>query len=175
MFLGRGAPGKLRLLPDGRVMSNRALSKIRVRDQGWRYGVEQLQRAGAGPLAGDEPAAWLTKWLPRVTRPLYHPGNFKYAFPLDRAARRALPRSRPYPKVRAPFQSSFAVCGGSSPAIAAMGVPNEWWHQWVASSASEALIWLNTCNVASSFSAAGDSPRPARRSTCRSVVFSDSD
>ena len=111
VFLGRGAPGKLRLLPDGRVMSNRALSKIRARDQGWRYAVEQLERAGAAPLADHEPVAWLTKWLPRVTRQLYHPGNFKYAFPLDRAARRALPSSRPYPKVRAPFQYSFVVSG----------------------------------------------------------------
>jgi len=105
VFLGRGSPGTLRLLPDGRVLSNRALSKIRVRDQGWRYGVELLERAGAAPLAANDNAAdWLATWLPRLTRPLSHPGNLKYAFPLERAARRALPPSLPYPKVRAPFQ-----------------------------------------------------------------------
>ncbi|HVV49886.1 MAG TPA: hypothetical protein VHO06_09520 [Polyangia bacterium] len=105
VFLGRGARGTLRLLPDGRVLSNRSISKIRSRDRGWRYAAELLERAGAAPLApNDNAAAWLAMWLPRLTRPLTHPGNLKYAFPLDRAARRALPPSLPYPKVRAPFQ-----------------------------------------------------------------------
>ena len=63
---------------------------------------------GAPPLGElDDSRAWLRIWLPRVARPLRHPGCHRYIWPLDRATRLALPdhlRERrvevsPYPKV----------------------------------------------------------------------------
>ena len=47
VFLGRGSPGTLRLLPDGRVLSKRALSKIRSRDRQlalWRGAAREAGR-----------------------------------------------------------------------------------------------------------------------------------
>lgn len=106
-YLGRGTARTLRLLPDGTVLSDRAVQKIRSGERGWRYAAAILARFGASPLAveSDEQVrvAWLKVWLERITRPLRHPGNHKYAWPLDRRAKRTLwaePRlfSLPYPK-----------------------------------------------------------------------------
>lgn len=106
VLLGRGARQLLRLLPDGRVFSPRAASKIRNLERGWRYCVADLEEHGAAPYQGGEDAAaaraWLAEQLPRVTRPLRHPGNFKYAWGLERRARRGLPASLPYPKAGRP-------------------------------------------------------------------------
>jgi hypothetical protein len=99
VYLGQGKRATLKLLPDGRVFSARAISKIRAQERGWRYAAAQLEAFGAEPLTGD-PAAWLGEWLPRLTRTVRHPGNHRYAFPLWRPARRALPASLPYPKLR---------------------------------------------------------------------------
>lgn len=103
VYLGQRRAGTLRLLPDGTVFSARAISKIRHRERGWRYAVEQLVAAGAEAPAQTTTtalAAWLPRALDAVTRPAKHPGNHKYAIPLDRATRRALPASLPYPRVR---------------------------------------------------------------------------
>src|SRR5581483_2138454 len=99
IYLGRGDARCLRLLPDGRVFSHRAEQKIRHFEQGWRYAAAELVRHGARPLCvKDNPEAWLSRWLPALTRPLRHPGNHKYAWPLDRHLRKILPRGRPFPK-----------------------------------------------------------------------------
>jgi hypothetical protein len=107
-YLGRGTPRTLRLLPDGRVLSERALSKLRVpeerpRVKGWRYAAGLLEESGADPApeagAGDL-AAWAARWAPLLTRPLRHPGCHRYAFALDRRLRPRLPPARPYPKHR---------------------------------------------------------------------------
>lgn len=97
-YLGRGTARRLQLLPDGRVLSARALQKIRDGGQGWRYAAGQLEAIGAPPAPVDDVdrRAWLREWLPRLTRPLAHPGNFKYAWSLNR--RVTLPASLPYPK-----------------------------------------------------------------------------
>jgi hypothetical protein len=99
-FLSRGTPRTLRLLPDGRVFSDRAAQKIRAGEQGWRYATQQLVAFGATPApeGESERRAWLKEWRAKLTRPLKHPGNLKYAWSLDRAAK--LPKSLPYPKVR---------------------------------------------------------------------------
>jgi hypothetical protein len=97
VYLGRATARTLRLLPDGRVLSARAIQKIRAMEQGWRHSSAVLEQLGAAPLTGD-PAAWLRTWLPRVTRALRHAGNHRYAWPLDRAMRRILPASLAYPK-----------------------------------------------------------------------------
>lgn len=90
----------VRLLPDGQVLSERAIQKVRKRESGWRYGAAQLEAFGATPLSthGDS-TVWLTAWLPRLTRRMRHGGCHRYAFGVTRAARKALPPSYPYPKV----------------------------------------------------------------------------
>jgi hypothetical protein len=110
-FLGRATPRTLRIFRrDGRVPSERSLQKIRKFERGWEGAVEELQRYGAGPFSRrDNPYAWLDTWLPRITVPLKHPGNFKYAFAFNRADKKRierlsrdlaqpLARPLPYPK-----------------------------------------------------------------------------
>lgn len=97
-YLGRGARRTIRLLSDGRVLSARAISKIRGRERGWRYAAAQLEAAGADPLVGD-PIAWLARWLPNLTRTVRHPGNHRYAWTLQRRDRHHFAGS-PYPKLR---------------------------------------------------------------------------
>jgi hypothetical protein len=101
-YTGRGKARTLRLLPDGQVFSERAISKIRSLERGWRYAVDQLRRYGANDLAAAEDRAcrdaWLTTWLTRLTRPLRHPGNHRYAWSIDRRCRRHLMPALPYPK-----------------------------------------------------------------------------
>ena len=41
----------------------------------------------------------MMRWLPKLTQPMRHPGNHKYAWTLQRRDRRHLPDSLPYPKV----------------------------------------------------------------------------
>jgi hypothetical protein len=102
VFAGEATMRTLRLLPDGRVFSERARSKIRQRERGWQYAVEQLLAAGAPAPTDTSTAealhAWLLRELPRCTRGLLHPGNYRYLFGLTPAVKRHLPKSRPYPK-----------------------------------------------------------------------------
>lgn len=98
VYVGRSKADTRRLLPDGTVLHNRLLAKIRKLDRGWRYGVELLERHGAGPLEGD-PREWLAEWLPRITRRQRHRGNLKYVWALNKRDRRWLPDSLPYPKL----------------------------------------------------------------------------
>jgi hypothetical protein len=99
-FLGRATPRTLRLLPDGSVLSDRALQKIRAQEQGARYSTELLLRRGArAPRVGEDPRAWLREVLPGLTRTVRHPGVLRYAWALHRSARRFLAgRGLPYPK-----------------------------------------------------------------------------
>jgi hypothetical protein len=100
VYQGRTDRRTIYLLADGTIFSARAISKIRSRERGWRYASVQLARAGAAPLGeGDDARAWLATWLPRLTRATRHPGNHTYLFGLDRAVKRALPKSEPYPKL----------------------------------------------------------------------------
>jgi hypothetical protein len=107
VYLGRGTPRTLRILPDGSVLSDRAIAKLRAGHRGWRYAAARLIAFGAEPPpeAGDELETWTKylrgwadRWIPRLTRPLRHRGNHKYAWALDRSLRRHLPASLPYPK-----------------------------------------------------------------------------
>lgn len=96
-YLGRARSDTMRLLPDGRTLHNRSLAKLRGRDRGWRYVLDQLLGYGAAAPSSDIDA-WLAEWLPRLTRRVRHPGNHKYVWSFDRRLRRRLPASRPYPK-----------------------------------------------------------------------------
>lgn len=100
-YLGRSKAERRRLLPDGSLLHGRALAKIRRRDRGWRYAVEQLVAHGAAPpRASEDLGAWLAVELPRITRALPHAGNHKYAWTLSRRDRRHLHgAARPYPKL----------------------------------------------------------------------------
>lgn len=85
------------VLPDGRLFSERAISKLRKLETGHAYAVDQLVAAGADRPANDNLGAWFeglvsTGFIDRRR----HPGNHVYAFPLTRAARiaaKALPRT----------------------------------------------------------------------------------
>jgi len=101
VYLGRGTARTLRLLPDGRVFSDRAAQKIRKAERGWTYAARQLEAFGASPApAGDvaDRTAWLARTLENLTRPVRHRGNHKYAWALTQPGHRALPLSLPYPK-----------------------------------------------------------------------------
>jgi hypothetical protein len=104
MYLGRGTPRSLVLLPDGTVFSERSRDKIRSRDRGYVYAAAQLQQWGARPLEdGDEPTTWLAEAFAAVgVRRIRHHGNHRYAFTLgDRRARRSIVQlgaRQPYPK-----------------------------------------------------------------------------
>lgn len=103
VYAGLATARTLRLLPCGRVFSERTRSKIRGRERGWQHAVEQLVAAGARAPDRTNCAAdlhaWLKLELPRVTRPLKHTGNHRYLFALTPQLRRHLPASLPYPKI----------------------------------------------------------------------------
>lgn len=88
-YLGRGTARTLRLLPDGRVLSDRSIQKIRKRERGYGAVVGLLLEHGAPPFTGD-PASWLRLALTATTRRLTHPGNFRYGWGLTPAVRRSL-------------------------------------------------------------------------------------
>lgn len=103
VYTGKASPRTLRLLPSGQVFSERARSKIRRRERGWRYAVDDLIAAGAAPpertASAEDLATWLARELPLITRPMRHRGNHRYLFALSRAVRRRLPDGQPYPKI----------------------------------------------------------------------------
>lgn len=100
-YLERSTSRTLRLFPDGSVLSDRAIQKVRKAERGWRYAVEQLVRHGApSPVSVEASAlrAWLPGALARTTRTQRHPGNHRYAWGLARSVRRSLAGSA-YPKL----------------------------------------------------------------------------
>ena len=96
-YLGRATARRLKILPDGTVLSDRTVQKIRAQEKGHQYATRLLETFGAEPISGC-PVAWLDQWLPKLTRPLAHPGNHKYAWMLQKAHRRHLLASAPFPK-----------------------------------------------------------------------------
>lgn len=102
IYLGRSKRRSLLLLPDGTVFSERALQKIRKRERGWKHSAGVLEKFGALPLELGDSGLWLGEWLPRLTRALFHPGNHKYGWALDRSLRKGLSRMSvgKYPKLR---------------------------------------------------------------------------
>lgn len=100
-YVGRTRPATLRLLPDGTCLSNRASGKLIRGERGAGRAVTELVRWGAEPLrTGEDPVAWLRLWRARLTRPLRHPGCYRYRWCLDRRRRREILTgpSLPYPK-----------------------------------------------------------------------------
>lgn len=100
-YVGRSTPRTDLILPDGRPLSSRAISKIRNGETGQRYATDNLVRAGARtPRLGEDRADWL-RGLEHsgFLRRHKHPGNHIYLFPLTKAARLAARNvpSHPYP------------------------------------------------------------------------------
>lgn len=103
-YAGRGTARTLRLLPDGTVLSERALSKIRSGEPGWVYSVGLLTQHGApepyclsaGHPDTQELRAWVSTQLPRLTRTLRHPGNHRYLWSLRNKSYQ--PNPKDYPK-----------------------------------------------------------------------------
>lgn len=96
VLVGRSKARIHRMLPNGCVLSPRAMAKILARDR--QYAAKALEPFGADPLGEQDPKEWLDKWVAKLTRPLRHPGNWKYVWALGRRDRKALPVSLPYPK-----------------------------------------------------------------------------
>lgn len=92
IYGGRTRARGLWILPDGTVFSERAMTKIRSRDRGYRYAIDQLTRHGAEhPLdLGQDLDAWLRDVLPQVARRVKHRGNHRYLWALDRKLRKAV-------------------------------------------------------------------------------------
>ncbi len=89
-YLGRTTPRRILLLPDGRVLSERALSKVRGHEQGHAYVERHLVSFGARPRRpGEVGAIWLRDAMRAAgVRSTVHRGNHRYAFRLG--ARRRL-------------------------------------------------------------------------------------
>lgn len=100
-YVGRSSLRTDLILPDGRPVSSRALSKIRNAECGQRYAIDDLLSAGARPLRhGEDRGEWLADLQQSgFLRRRRHPGCHAYVFPLTRAARHAASRvpNHPYP------------------------------------------------------------------------------
>lgn len=88
-YCGRATPRTLTLLPDGRVLSDRAAQKIRRQERGHEYVERQLIELGASvPRPGQDPSAWLHQALEEIgARRLRHRGVHRYVFRLGRNRR----------------------------------------------------------------------------------------
>ena len=102
VYLGRGASGIIRLLPDGTSFHGRTKSKVRNKECGHGYAIRLLMEFGATEPASDTPdelKRWEKYWVGKLTRPLRHPGNHKYSWGLNAKMTRILPKSKAYPKI----------------------------------------------------------------------------
>lgn len=96
-YHGRSSARTLCMDREGRVVSPRALSKIRRGERGAAAAYERLVRAGA-PLMrrGEDAAAWVQRALEEGPfRRLQHPGNHVYTWRLDGAV---TPKGLDYPR-----------------------------------------------------------------------------
>lgn len=100
VYTGRSSPTQIYLLPDGKVISRRTISKIRNNESGAIYAAGILQNFGASELPDDpaERIGWLKFWLGKLTRKVKHPGNHRYLFSLQKSI--VLPKSKAYPKIK---------------------------------------------------------------------------
>lgn len=123
LLAGRATARWLLLAPDGSVVSDRMLSKIRGEERGIDYAVRRLRAYGAPPRARGE--SW-SDWTARVVRlPIFrrvrHPGNLAYVFGLDRYAAARLAHlhdgGQPYPR----GQPRTPACGAEAPRHRFMG------------------------------------------------------
>jgi hypothetical protein len=105
VYTGRSASRTKALLPNGAVLTERAMSKVQRQDRGHAYVERSLVALGARPprACSSDPAGWLRQALEDVgARPFRHRGVHRYLFAIGPGRRRrtaALARaSLPYPK-----------------------------------------------------------------------------
>lgn len=100
---GRSTPRTDLMMPNGRILSPRAISKIRAQDTGAAYAERQVVDSGAPERQpGEAPRDWLERLRSAgVLKARRHPGNLVYAFTLTKAARLAArgKPSLPYPTI----------------------------------------------------------------------------
>lgn len=89
IYAGRTRPRRLWLDRDGRVVSERALSKLRAEDRGARYVYDRLRAAGAPARAPGEAApAYVARALAEGPfRSARHPGNHAFLLPAGKCDR----------------------------------------------------------------------------------------
>jgi len=90
-YLGRGTARTLRLLPDGTVLHERALQKVRAGERGAAGVARRLDRAAGGE-------GTLAEQLRAATRTLRHPDNHRYGWAFRPTAFRPELRPLEYPK-----------------------------------------------------------------------------
>lgn len=85
-YVGRSSKRILILAPDGSILSERMLAKIRNEERGHDYAMRQFIAAGAESReVGESSRDWVTRALRSPSfRRLRHPGNHVYLFGLDR-------------------------------------------------------------------------------------------
>lgn len=83
-YYGRASKSTLWLMPNGRVMSPRALGKIRREESGKDYAIGQLVRAGAPePLPNESGESYIERAKTCFTK-IRHPGNLAYGWCFDK-------------------------------------------------------------------------------------------
>lgn len=86
-----------RLWPDGTVLSARSITKLRLRERGFRPIVDELVQHGAAPPSGDW-RAWVKRAVENTTSTIRHRGNHRYLWALDPRVERYFPEGHSYPK-----------------------------------------------------------------------------
>lgn len=96
IYVGRGTARTHWLTPEGTILSQRALSKLRTGDRGDRACYEMLRAYGAPAIEIGEPtAAYVRRALTEGPfRPIRHRGNHAYVLPLGGHANRRTVRAR---------------------------------------------------------------------------------
>lgn len=94
LYLGRAAARTLVLLPDGSVLNERALAKVRSDERGHAYVERRLEAFGAPPRRpGESGRTWLAHALAAAdARLLRHSGCHRFAFRFGTRAERRTTR-----------------------------------------------------------------------------------
>ena len=86
-YMGRSCSRTQLIDRQGRIMSARALSKVRLRESGFDYALAQvIEATGIKPKRGECMSAYVTRATAQLRR-VRHPGNHAYIWSLDRRVR----------------------------------------------------------------------------------------
>ena len=106
-YTGRGTARSLTLLPDGTVLSPRAMQKIRSGEKGSEYVARQLVGFGAPEMSGDR-TRWMHAALATIgARTFRHPGNHRFIFKLGRDRREQRQVLCPLPSLAYPKRADL--------------------------------------------------------------------
>lgn len=86
-YMGRSCSRTQLIDRHGRIMSARALSKVRLRESGFDYALAQvIEATGIKPARGECMSTYITRATAHLRR-VRHPGNHAYIWSLDRRVR----------------------------------------------------------------------------------------